>query len=105
MQYFWYALYEGTVNDDGEPHNEYNEPVKALACISGATGYIANAMFGDSIGYDKIIVVDDIDFPVNEYSVLWIDKTPDDGDHDYIVKRVSKHLDSIGIAIKKVDVS
>lgn len=109
-QDFWYSLYTETVNPDGEPYNAYSEPVKASACISGATGFTAAAMFGTSEGYDKIIVIDDVDFPVDENSVLWVDKLPEYDLHDnpiawdYIVKRVSKHLDSIGIAIKRVDV-
>lgn len=108
---FWYALYSSTVNVDGEPYSTYKQPVRCSACISAATGYIASTMFGESIGYDKVIVCDDVNFPVDEYSVLWVDKEPEyDNDNnpvawDYIVKRVSRHLDSIGIAIKKVDVS
>lgn len=57
---------------------------------------------------------------IDEYTVLWVDKTPqvdetgalvtnDDGEvitpHDYIVKKVAKSLNSVSVAISKVTVS
>lgn len=109
MRRFWYAGYESTINDDGEPYNAYREPTEAYACISAATGYVGMEMFGTTEGYQKIIVIDDTDFPIDENTVFWIDKEPGyDGDNptgfDYVVARLSKHLDSIGVAVKKVDV-
>ena len=50
--------------------------------------------------------------PIDEYSVLWIDKLPQlnedgttDTPHDYIVQRVARGLNSISIAVRKVSVS
>ena len=83
--------------------------------------------------YDKVIVTDDLDCPIDENSVLFIDKQPEftnvvtyeyvtttnNGQetsawvvktvavpvHDYIVRRVAKSLNSISIAIRRVEVS
>ena len=52
---------------------------------------------------------DDINCPIAEDTVLFVDKKPEyDGEkpmYDYIVKRVAKSLNSISIAISKVNVS
>lgn len=111
---FWYALYTGYVNTDGDVHNTHSEPVYMEACISAATGEMQAAMFGDKIDYDKVIVTDEMDSPIDEFTVLWIDTEPPVNEQtglreaagwDYTVRRVAKHLDSIGIAVKRVDVS
>ena len=75
---------------------------------------------GSSVSYDKIIVMDFITPPIDEYSVLWVDTLPilnadgslkvnDAGEvitpHDYVVKKVAKSLNSVSIAISKVTVS
>ena len=47
--------------------------------------------------------------PISEDTVLFVDKEPEyDGEkplYDYVVKRVAKSLNSISIAISKVNVS
>ena len=82
--------------------------------------------------YDKVIVTRDMDCPIDENSVLFIDKDVEYGEavtidyvpretvlgddeanpvtvevplYDYIVRRVAKSLNSISIAVRKVDVS
>ena len=66
--------------------------------------------FGNFISYDKVIVTDDLTCPIDENTVLFIDKSPeydDDGNplYDYIVKRVARSLNSISYAVSKVTVS
>ena len=65
--------------------------------------------FGQFVSYDKVIVTDDMDCPIAEDTVLFVDKNPEYKDekplYDYIVKRVAKSLNSISIAISKVNVS
>lgn len=108
---FWYSLLDHTVDDGDEQYNVYAEPVKAMANISAATGESQAEMFGDAQDYDRVIVMDDLECPIDEYTVLWVDKIPEFDDQeqpvkwDYIVKRVAKPLDSVSYAIKKVDVS
>lgn len=80
------------------------------ANVSAATGYAQTEQFGTFIDYDKVIVTDDMACPINEHTVLFIDKDVEyDGDGkplpDYIVRRVAKSLNSISIAASKVDVS
>lgn len=109
-QSFWYSLYQGSVDVTdgdgyltGEKAISYTEPVKADASISRATGITFTEEFGTEADYDKVIVTFDMDFPVDEHSVLYVDVTPGEGvEPDYVVKRVSKSLNSISIAIKKV---
>ena len=68
--------------------------------------------FGDSESYDKVIVLDNVNIQINEHSILWVDTLPiikEDGttdtSHDYIVKKVARSLNSVSIAISKVDVN
>lgn len=116
MKPFWYCLYESSEdqydeygNLISEPLVHYAEPVKMYANISAATGQAQTEMFGGLESYDKVIVTDDMACPIDEHTVLFIDKEPehnlDDGlMYDYIVKRVAKSLNSVSIAVRKVDV-
>lgn len=108
---FWYSLRYETVNENGEPYNLYSLPTYMEANVSAATGKSQTEMFGEDTEYDRVIVTDELNCPIDEHSVLWIDKEPEyDSDNlptawDYIVKKVAKPLDSISYAVKKVDVS
>jgi hypothetical protein len=68
--------------------------------------------FGVSENYDKVIVLDDKNAPIDEHSILWVDTLPylnEDGTtdtpHDYIVKKIARSLNGVSIAIRKVSVS
>ena len=110
---FYYALYEGkTETEDekgfysGEPEAMYSEPIRyTVGNVSPATGYSETGSFGNLDYYDKVILTADMECPINEDSILWIDTTDTSKPHDYIVKRVSKSLNGIAIAIAKVKVS
>ena len=86
-------------------------PAKELRCnVSPATGYAQTEQFGNLDSYDKVIVTDDTRCPIDEQSVLFVDKQPeyDDDEYpvfDYTVKRVEKSKNSIAYAISKVKVS
>lgn len=112
---FWYCLYAGqeTVYDDygnetGSPHILYAPPVEMRANVSPATGLSDTEQFGNLENYDKVIVTDDLDCPIDEHTVLFVDKEPEfsygNPLYDYIVKRVAKSLNSISIAVRKVNV-
>lgn len=80
---FFYALYEGRKpitdewgNTTGEYEIKYGNPTEFHANISPAMGETLTRQFGDSVSYDKIIVMDNDAPPIDEYSVLWIDKLP-----------------------------
>jgi hypothetical protein len=115
---FYYALYEGQTeitdeygNATGQYELNYSKPIKKSGNISAAQGEIQSRQFGESESYDKVIVLDDINTPIDEYSILWVDTLPllnDDGTtdtpHDYIVKKVARSLNGVSIAISKVTV-
>lgn len=114
---FWYLLYdhkEPVIDEDGNESGEsrvvYKEAVEYRANVSAATGSVQVEQFGNLTGYDKVIVTSDMDFPVDENTVFFIDKEPDyDEDknprYDYIVKRVAKSPNVIAVALTKVSVS
>ena len=140
QQAFSYCLYSGKTalidergNDTGEQILTYSAPVTMYANISPATGQSNTEQFGNLENYDKVIVTDDLSCPIDENSVLFIDKAPEftsvttyaevtntnNGQavttwvaqtvsvpvHDYIVRRVAKSLNFISIAVGKVIVS
>ena len=112
-----YCLYSGKVpvlDDEGYETGEqdvgYGEPVEMRANVSAATGQSQVEQFGNLENYDKVVVTDDMTCPINENTVLFIDKEPafdSQGKplYDYTVKRVAKSLNSISIAVSKVKVS
>lgn len=126
MRDFHFALYTGKNeikdeygNNTGEYEVTYSNLTKCKGNISAAQGEVQSRQFGDSESYDKVIVLDNTNIPIDEYSILWVDTTPlvdidcrlvlnDDGEvitpHDYIVKKVARSLNSISIAISKVRV-
>ena len=100
------------VEEDTDDYGEavsYAEPVQMYANISPATGQSQTEQFGNLENFDKVIVTDDMSCPIDENTVLFVDKEPETVDgvpiYDYIVKRVSKSLNSISIAIRRVEVS
>ena len=105
---FWYALYLG--NEDGKDENglytgehtaKYSTPKKYKANISAAKSASMNG--------DKIIVIDEPNFEIDEHTVLCIDKplTYDANgrmEYDYIVTKAARSLNSVSYAIRRVTV-
>ena len=98
-------------NLTGEYDIAYDNPVEIKANVSAARGESSTRQFGEDVSYDRIILLDDPAFPIAETSILWIDSLPDiaeDGTtetpHDYIVKQVAPSLNSVSIAVSKVNV-
>lgn len=129
---FYYCLFSEKIpivdeygNESGESIVTYQDAVPMKANISQATGQSNTEQFGNLENYDKVIVTDDVNCPIDENSVLFIDKEPEYTDalthsttaittvdetvtvpvYDYTVRRVAKSINSISIAVKKVDVS
>ena len=113
---FYYASYIGEteiIDEYGNHTGEYiiarSAPVKYLGNVSPAKGEKQTEQFGESESYDKVIVLDDRNAPIDEHSVLWVDTLPslnEDGTtatpHDYEVKAVARSLNGMSIAIRKV---
>ena len=116
---FYYASYIGEteVLDEygkrtGEYDLAYEKPIMTLGNVSAAQGEVQNRQFGESESYDKVIVLDDRNAPIDEHSILWVDTLPhlnEDGStdtpHDYVVKKVARSLNGVSIAISKVIVT
>lgn len=113
---FYYALYDGRepIKDEqgkvtGQYKVVYKKPVKMRANVAAATGKTQMEQFGTFINYDRVIVSDELDCPIDENSVLCIDSPPsyDDGNliFDYIVKRVARYPNTISYAVARVDKS
>lgn len=123
----WYAQYLGQVelmdsdwNYTGEHVAQYGTPVMMMANVSPTTGQSYAESFGYLKDYDRVLMTDWMECPIDENTVLWYDKEPEDipvpggepGEtmkssegFNYIVRRVAKSLNSIAIAISRVDVS
>ena len=123
---FWYAPYGSHQNMVDEYGNEisesevtYGNPVECEGNISAARGETLSRQFGETEGYDKQIVMENPDTPITEYDVLWVDSVPslnedgslatDDNGNvitpwDYTVKKIARSLNSVTIAITKVNV-
>lgn len=103
----------------GATRIKYGNPIKLRMNVSeaknrmdrlGSTTYIDP--YGLELGYNKILVTCDMNCPIEEDSVLYIDKMPvieEDGSTetpwDYILIQVNKSLNNIRYAVKRVDVS
>ena len=105
---FWFSRYlqkEPVMEngfETGQYEAVYSKPVLTWAHISSASGESEAEMFGADVQYDRIISTVR-NLPIDEFSRLWIDADPTNGDaHDYVVKRVAKGLDQNLWAIAKV---
>lgn len=138
---FWYCLFdhkEELLDEDGNKTGEfvvyYHKPVLLLGNVSVARGEVQDELFGKSISYDKVILLEDPNCPINEDTVLFVDKEPefspkdellfDNNGHpildshgeplyatilhplfDYIVRRAGRSLNSAAYAIERVTVT
>lgn len=117
---FWYALKIGereNRDEDGLLHGDdtevlYGEPVlteMSMSISSGANNLGSQGMaelepFGISTAYTHRLTTVDLDCPIDEESILWIDKSPADGAHNFKVVRVAKSLNHLIYYVKEVDV-
>lgn len=131
---FYYCLFDNddtkildeNGNETGEPIRIYKSAISMRANISQATGTSVAEQFGNLESYDKVIVTTDLKCPIDEHTVLFIDKAPeyayvlsyvyDENEDEYVlttyrvpvpdytVYRVAKSINSISIAIRKVTV-
>lgn len=98
------ALQDSQGNYTGEYEIAYTEPVAVKGNVSAAMGAVYESPAGLTAGYDKVIVCDQADLPIQDCSVCWIDVSPDQP-YDYVVSRIRRSFNSVRIGIKRVDVS
>lgn len=112
-------------NRTGERNTIYSDPVPLNINVSAARGESDVNLFGNADMYDKIMVTADVDCPITENSVLFVDKAPSFTEvrvlqkaqagsvarvylaplYDYVVVRVAKSINGVSFAIKKVPVA
>lgn len=125
----WYQLYKGNtpiyetdlngnvifdpVTGDplltGDYESGYENPVMFYANVSPARSEASTDPFGVNVEYDKTICTCDLSLPIDELSMLYVDKEPEfdasgnvANKPDYKVVKVARSLNSLLIAIKKV---
>ena len=98
-------IYDEDGYDTGEVKPSYFEPVALRINVSPALGESATRQFGDVVDYDRTLVTCDLSLPIDEQTVFWIDETDTSKPFDYTVKKIAKSLNSLLIAVKKVEVS
>lgn len=93
----------------GETKVGYSDAVEIRANVSASRGESSSDPFGIDLAYDKTMVSCDMKLPIDELSVLFVDKKPefDAGGNltntaDYKVVKVAKSLNSALYAIKKI---
>lgn len=112
LQTIYYKLYEGVDNvvDDegfetGEKELTYSQIYSVKANVSEATGSVAHEQFGLLDDYDKVVLLEDVSLPITEETIFSLDfssENSEDITFDYRVKRISKSLNVLSIALKKV---
>lgn len=113
-QLIYYRLFvrKGIVTDSegyesGEDDLVYSDPHSLRCSVSHATGNSHAELFGTLDNYDKVIITEDTDCPIDENTILVVDHVDRVGEpsfHDFIVRRVAKSLNFIAYAISRVDV-
>lgn len=115
-QNFYYALFLGKeekLDEYGRHTAEYVESYSewkpCRGNISPAKGESEAEMFGNDIQYDRIILLDDPNFEIDENTVLAIDIAPNERKttdvppiFDYVVTRKAKSLNVVNYAVAKV---
>lgn len=124
----WYQLYDANIpvyetDLDGNPVLDsvtgeplltgdctavYKDPAPFKANVSPARSEASTDPFGVDVKYDKAICSCDLELPIDELSMLFVDKKPQYDEEgnllnvpDYKVVKVAKSLNSLLIAIKK----
>jgi len=117
QQTFYYAQFTGmeeitepnSTVKTGERKKTYSTPVAMKANISPARGYADLKIFGKGLDYSKTICTCEMDCPITEESVLWIEKSPfgennTTTSYNYIITQIARGLDNILYAVRKVDI-
>lgn len=100
------------------------EPMPFLVSVSASKGTAENSLFGIDLDYDKTIIIEDVELPIDESTVFWVDNVEQelflgaanssedeaftwmgalDVSHDYVVKRVAKTPNCLAVAVKRIE--
>lgn len=108
-QKIWYSLLNVHTDRDEWGNTEdvksYGQPIPMEVSLSGNKGEIAAQGFGADLKYDREMTTHDMTCPIDEYTHLWLDGRKTTDTHNYEVAAVSKSLNCIRFAIRRVNVS
>lgn len=92
LRKMYYALYSTKIpildkhgNPTFENREGYEAPIEFKANLSAGTSSTDEQPFGASVQYDRIILLYDMDCPIDEHSLIWVKNEPklnDDGTAD-----------------------
>lgn len=109
QQLIWYALLseDSSADEWGNTVNvkSYGTPKNVFMSVSGNKGEASAQAFGTDLKYDREMLTHDMTCPIDEYSHLWLDGRKTTETHNYEVAAVSKSLNCIRYAIRRVNVS
>ena len=109
QQTVWYSLRNVTVEADEWGNTvdvkDYGDPKKMQLSVSANKGSISAQAFGTDLNYDREMSTHNVNCPIDEYTHLWLDGRAITEPHNYEVVAVSKSLNCIRYAIRRVDVS
>lgn len=109
QQTLWYALLSESVDSDEWGNTVdikgYGEPMSMRMSISANKGEASAQAFGSDLQYDREMITHDMECPIDEYTHLWLDGREPTDTHNYEVAAVSKSLNCIRYAIRRVNVS
>lgn len=105
----WYALRNVEKEEDEWGNTKdvttYGNPIKLKISVSGDKGEASAQAFGADIKYERQMSTHDMSCPIDEYTHLWLDGRSIEETHNYEVAAVSKSLNCIRYAIRRVNVS
>lgn len=105
--YYAHRLQDEAVYVDGlytgETAETYSAPIEVMANIAPASGAVMRQPFGLSSEYDTVVMIEK-GHKIAPDTVFWLDKSPTDAPHDHVVYRVSESLNTLAVALRRVNV-
>lgn len=105
----WYALrnVQKSADEWGNTKDvtSYSSPEEFKISVSANKGEASAQAFGADLKYDREMITHDMSCPIDEYSHLWLDGRETADTHNYEVAAVSKSLNCIRYAIRRVNLS
>ncbi len=109
QQTIWYSLLDQSSEADEWGNTvdikEHGVPVEMSISVSANKGEASAQAFGADLNYDREMSTHDMSCPIDEHTHLWLDGRNTTDTHNYEVVSVSKSLNCIRYAIRRVNVS
>ena len=107
-----YATFEGYTNavdasgyKTGEKTKTYSDPVPFRINVSSAKGNAERDILGIDLNYSRTMTTADMNCPIQEDTILWINASADSDPPDHVVVRKAVGLHDIVYAIREVTLS